>query len=185
MADFTAILITEAPSADPPKTPKSPKFESTEAWAAIDAARVRCGLAKPQWYKLLGIEGPWDASNEKDELLPSIAARADTLLALNAEFRAEVADRVRAEARYADYIGADNQPVLSTSQVERALGISAFHIATARRRDKIRSILAGRYHGFPLDDVLAFVNEEKPTGYQSPLTGPFVRYVAERDAEAA
>lgn len=144
----------------------------------LDAMRVRCGLARPDWYRLLGVAKEADAFNPNGETAPGVAARAQLICRKHRTFIRSLENAVAREfARPAFVI--DDQPLLSTIQVARALGVGDFHISTLRDRGRVDATRAGRSWGFSRSAVAALITNEKQLGYHSPLATAFLRWLDE------
>lgn len=138
----------------------------------LDQIRRKLGLNRPQFLRLLSIE--------KLENRPEIQDRVVELQSEFAAFAHEITDNLHREIKRADHtvLGV---PYLSTVQVSRCLGIGEFHVARIRSRGILKAHpVGGGYYGYTVEDVLELLDEPKQ-GYQSPLSGAFIRYLEEQD----
>lgn len=135
--------------------------------------RLRCGLSRNQWAKLLetGDSGDdaraWEISKSFDRFL----------------------DRCRLQVEYEfqnPEFSENGQGFISTIQAARALSVGEFHLANLRDRGKLASVRVGRRAGFRKDDLLEFLDiDRRPSERQTALGVAFFRWFELEEQEAA
>lgn len=135
--------------------------------------RLRCGLSRNQWAKLLetGDAGSdaraWEISKSFDRFLDRCRLQVDY------------------EFQNPEFVE-DGQPYISTIQAARALSVGEFHLANLRDRGKLASVRVGRRAGFRRDDLLDFLDiDRRPDTRQTALGVAFFRWFELEEQEAS